>query len=257
MSLLTKITTLFTRSNLETKAQHELKISTEADSAQAFGYKNKWLLVRTDSSEAVLAKLVTKHNQISNWESGIALAYKYSFNESENWVFVSPSIKGWVLLVGHGLPDSSAAMGETGIKLMMESLSKSFGDVQFYATHRVCDYVAWGVAKNGVISRLFSYADSSVQENTGNRLPAEFDLGMPNIDGLNCSDSAELLSKNLEIAEKVRQGNIDNFQSITPPVKIYLPNEDDPHLIARSLSFSPLDLASFDLPASTGYLVRI
>jgi len=105
----------------------------------------------------------------ANWASGIAGALPFGGSQSSDpWVFVSPTVSGWVSVVGSWLPypASIEPQHEIGRKfdLLFSRLMKRFDDVQFFGSYRVVDFVAWARALNSKPLRIFAYADGEVLE---------------------------------------------------------------------------------------------
>jgi len=117
----------------------------EIDNAIDFGYKMQWFAVKTNDQKKIAEIIKLKKVSKSNWENGIKGAY-------QNSVFITPQIKDWIIVCGHGIPSGKE-------KQLLVHLSKEFGEVQFFATHRVSDYHSWMKAINGTIERSFTYSD--------------------------------------------------------------------------------------------------
>jgi hypothetical protein len=133
------------------------------DPPEPFGYKIDWLAVRSDDPVAVAKSLGLK-GKPAKWGPGVAKAY------DRTHVFVSPSVKGWVLVVG-GVISSYAADFEDTLK----RLSHEFGQCQFFGNHRVSSYYAWAKAEKGKLVRFYAYGDSEVYE-VGPTTAEEIDL---------------------------------------------------------------------------------
>jgi hypothetical protein len=87
----------------------------------------------------------------ANWEYGIWHAV-----ETEDYqVFVTPSVKGWVLAAG--IPFLFEADIDQGKRIV--PLSKQFGEAQFFASMRISDGYVWARAVNGELVRLFYEGD--------------------------------------------------------------------------------------------------
>lgn len=117
----------------------------EIDNAIDFGYKMQWFAVKTNDQKKIAEIIKLKKVSKSNWENGIKGAY-------QNSVFITPQINDWIIVCGHGIPSGKE-------KQLLVDLSKEFGEVQFFATHRVSDYHSWMKAINGTIERSFTYSD--------------------------------------------------------------------------------------------------
>ena len=74
------------------------------DKPQSFGYKVSWFAVKTADPASVLAALQCGEGTPANWASGLRAAGALARAGSDAWVFVSPPVSGWVLIVGFWLP---------------------------------------------------------------------------------------------------------------------------------------------------------
>jgi len=124
------------------------------DKPIGFGYKNKWLAIKSNSKEKVADFLKLKDIKESNWEDGV----KFGYNKG---VFVTPEINGWILALGVDISDLETQ--ET--KEFLVKASKEFQECQIFLTNRIVEYHFWGLARNGKIERLYSYLGET-QENT-------------------------------------------------------------------------------------------
>lgn len=122
------------------------------DKPVAFGYKCMWLAVKTDNAEKVANIIGLKTKNICNWAVGINKAY-------DGKIFVSPVVHGWTFAVGWGLPHGDTNESIDSVKLILNNLSREFGEAQFFATHRVVSFVCWIKSINGNTTRVYSYAD--------------------------------------------------------------------------------------------------
>ncbi len=114
-----------------------------------FGFKNMWFAVKsTDSLNVAHALGISAPREVS-WNEGIEAAY------GKNSVFITPPIDGWVLAVGWGLMSTDATI-ETEL---IERLSSTFDEAQYFATHRGSEAHCWIKAVAGKIVRAYSYAD--------------------------------------------------------------------------------------------------
>jgi hypothetical protein len=73
------------------------------DVPKTFGFKVLWFAVKAADPASVLDALEFGGAMPANWASGLAAAYG-DRQSSDDWVFVSPAISGWVLVVGSSLP---------------------------------------------------------------------------------------------------------------------------------------------------------
>jgi hypothetical protein len=129
------------------------------DKPQGFGFKVLWFALKASNPAAVVEALELREATPANWESGLAAAYDSQRDDA--WVFVSPPVGGWVLVVGCLLPyPTTQSHDDAGAKFdaLFSRLMKRSDDVQFYGSHRVVDFVAWARALNGKPVRIFAWA---------------------------------------------------------------------------------------------------
>jgi hypothetical protein len=85
------------------------------------------------------------------WKQGIDTVYGTT---QDREVFVTPSVDGWVFVVGWWVMGSD---GEA-IEALAERLSVCFGEVQAFGTHRVSEAHGWVLAREGRLVRSFCVA---------------------------------------------------------------------------------------------------
>ena len=120
------------------------------DKPIGFGYKNKWLAIKSNNKEKVAELLELKNIKKSNWKDGIEFGYKKG-------IFITPEINGWILVLGIDISDLEIE----STKGLLKRVSKKFGECQIFLTHRIVEYHFWGLARDGKIERLYSYAGES------------------------------------------------------------------------------------------------
>ena len=127
-----------------------------------------WFASRTADKNKVAEILELKNTSICNWQVGIDRAYNGS-------VFITPLIDGWSLACGWGLPHGDSKDGIEEVKKILQSLSKEFGEAQFFCTHRVTEYHCWIKATSGQIQRVYSYLGESGQNIVIEGEPTKFE----------------------------------------------------------------------------------
>lgn len=148
------------------------------DKPIGFGYKNKWIAVKSCSKEEVAKFLNLKKVKESNWENGIKYGY-------EKGIFITPEINGWILVLGIDISDLETE--ET--KDILKKTSKEFGECQIFLTHRIVEYHFWGLARNGKIERLYSYVGESGENMIIDGEPTEIERNYNLVDSF--SDEAK------------------------------------------------------------------
>ena len=94
---------------------------------------------------------------------------------AEHNLFISPPIQGWILILGHGLPDPAEDVDEC-FKLVLK-LSRAVGQVQFFSAHRAVNHHAWVKADEGRVQRGYAWAGETLW-NQGKPTQAEIDLDL-------------------------------------------------------------------------------
>src|SRR5579872_174258 len=102
-----------------------------------------------------------------SWRSGLEKAYE------RRGVFVTPSIAEWTVALGN-LPEAD----NSRFVPLMERLSQRFHQAYYFGTHRVVEYQAWAIAKEGKVRRAFAWVGERGEFllNIGRRTPEELEL---------------------------------------------------------------------------------
>jgi hypothetical protein len=234
------------------------------DKPQGFGFKVLWFAVKASDPTSVLDTLKLGEVAPANWASGLAAVYG-----GDGWVFASPPISGWILVVGSRLPyPTNETHDDSGKRfdVLFSRLMQRFDDVQFFGSHRVSDFVTWARAVNGKPMRTFAWSGSNgeVLANVGERTPEEAKLGIINLTGLSLSDAVDKIFKIVgeqqdeadalvasglsrrEALARVRQNGRGNFPSETDVVKL-----------AALWSIDPSRLEEQDHPVGLGLAARL
>lgn len=142
-----------------TAAEEKAKVDAvaEPDKPVSFGAKITWLAVKSDDPQAVIKALGLMKARKSNWKTGMEAAYRAVNTRVENGeAFVTPPIKGWVLVIGFGLPAIFGPPIGDEVSPLLERLGKTFPEVQWFSTHRNIDYCGWAKLKDGKIVRRYA-----------------------------------------------------------------------------------------------------
>jgi hypothetical protein len=233
------------------------------DKPKGFGFKVLWLAVKAVDPASVLDALEFGERTPANWASGLATVY------GDQWVFASPPVSGWILVVGLSLPyPTNETHHDIGKRfdVLFSRLMQRFDDVQLFGSHRVSDFVTWARAVNGKPMRIFAWSGSNgeVLANFGEQTPEEAKLGLINLTGLSPSDAVDrifkivgeqqdetdaLVASGLSLREalaKVRQNGRGNF-----------PSEIDVVELAALWSIDPSRLEEQDHPVGLGLAARL
>ncbi len=138
-------------------------MAVEADDPVPFGYKCCWIAVKSNDADAVVKAMGVVNAKKSTWKAGIAAAY-------QGQVFVTPAVKGWILVVSIALPEPRSKRDSDPTIPLLTRLGKQFPEVQYFGTHRVVEYHAWQRVVDGKFVRRFAYG--------GDRDETLFDEGM-------------------------------------------------------------------------------
>jgi hypothetical protein len=157
----------------------------------------RWVAVRSGNPYLIQAALGLHKPIPCSWEEGLCAA-------QERKLFVSPSINGWVLVIGAHLPDP----GEDVDKCFqfLAELSRKVGHVQFFSANRVVNHHAWVQMQQGIVQRAYAWTGRTAW-NQGRMTSAEIELG------LRCLDYTD-------VPEPSRFAQVDPFQQNTERVSM-------------------------------------
>ena len=108
------------------------------DKPTPFGFKVSWFAVKATDPAAVLDALEFGRQCRPTGLPALRLYWDCEIREC--WVFVSPPVSGWVLVVGSSLPyPTSETHYDIGKRfdVLFSRLMQRFDDVQFFGSHRV------------------------------------------------------------------------------------------------------------------------
>jgi hypothetical protein len=135
-----------------------------------FGYKNAWLAIRTEDTQAVAEALHMIDTHSTSWAEGIHV-------QGRSPVFLTPAVDGWTLAV-LGLGELAEDDGLGGGALDLPSLSSRFGEVQKFGTYRVVEYQEWQRWVDGSPVRRYCWVGESgeIRFDEGEPISAEGNL---------------------------------------------------------------------------------
>jgi hypothetical protein len=203
------------------------------DLPKPFGYGMSWLALKTEDTAAVIACLGLGECEPANWNSGIGTIYDASL--SDNYVFVSPPVKGWTFVAGVPLPHPVGRNFIDKLTPLLASLSKQFHDVQYFASFPIIDLFGWARFHKGKLLRAFVIGDDGVIWDRG-RLTAEEKML-----GLRLYDLRGI---------KGRKGDAGGA------IVLY-PTEEQVLRLARAWSRDPLTLDKLKVEPGTGFIARV
>jgi hypothetical protein len=138
---------------IDLPAEPPTELDATPDQPSPFGYKTAWLAVRTEDTRGLAEKLALTDQQAANWSTGVEASY----NQSETHVFVSPSVHGWTFVVGAALPDVGDPKRPDKCTPLLQELSTLYGEACYFGTHRIVEFHAWILARNGQVIRKYAY----------------------------------------------------------------------------------------------------
>jgi hypothetical protein len=136
--------------------------------APIFNVPGRWLAVRSGNPQLVQAALGLNNPTPCSWEEGLTAAHEHK-------LFISPAIRGWVLVMGSNLPEPGDDVDRC-FRFVME-LSRKLGQVQFFSLNRAVNHHAWVQAEFGAVQRAYAWAGKTLW-NQGAITRAELDLGL-------------------------------------------------------------------------------
>ncbi len=154
-----------------------------------------WLAVRSRNVHAVQVALGLHNVQPCTWTEGLS---------GEEKLFIAPPVKGWVLIIGSGLPDPADDVDVCF--RFLTSLSQKLGHVQFFKANRVLGHHAWVRVDNGEVMRGYAWAGKTLwNQGMPTRAESEF--------GLKCFQYFESPDQTFEESE-IAAANVEKVSSL-------------------------------------------
>jgi hypothetical protein len=144
----------------------DLPASAVLPSAACFPRPSCWLAVKTNNVVAVQNALGLHHPKPCSWSEGLT---------GDEDLFIAPPIKGWILVMGSGLPEPSDDVD--ACFRFVQGLSRKLGQVQLFSASGILHHHAWVRAERGRIVRAYAWAAKTIW-NQGGRTAAEKDLAL-------------------------------------------------------------------------------
>jgi hypothetical protein len=129
-----------------------------------------WLAIKNRNVLAVQSSLGLHNPKPCSWSEGLA---------GEQKLFIAPPVKGWILVIGSGLPDPSEDV-DACFRFLLD-LSRKLGHVQFFSASQVLQQHAWVRLEAGRVLRAYAWAGKTIWKQ-GLRTAAELELGMKCLD---------------------------------------------------------------------------
>lgn len=146
------------------------------DQACVFPCPGSWLAIKSRSALAVQSALGLHNPKPCSWIQGLA---------GEEKLFIAPPVKGWVLVIGSGLPDPSEDV-DVCFRFLLE-LSRKLGQVQFFSASRILHFHSWVKVDGGRIVRAYAWAGKTLWLQ-GPRTSAEKELDLKCFDYLEMAE---------------------------------------------------------------------
>jgi hypothetical protein len=201
-----------------------LPLDATPDNPVGFGYKIAWLAVQAASPSDVADCLQLQNRELANWRTGINRAY-------DDMIFVTPQVDSWIFVVSSILPEPSTETDKNKWHEMMVRLSVVFGECQYFGSHRIVGFAAWGRFVNGKEVRVYAYLGESgeVLVDRGAVTPQERAL-------IFMESERSIVPKSSD--------EIDDY--------VDGPSEEDVLTMARAWSIDPTTIESFGCLVGTG-----
>ena len=142
-------------------------VSSILESPAAFSFSRRptcWLAIKSENLLTVQAALGLHKPRRCSWAEAL-----------EQKLFIAPPVRGWVLVMGSGLPDPGEDI-DVCHRFVLD-LSAKLGQVQFFSASSLLNHHAWIKAEGGRVLRAYAWAGQTVWQQ-GNRTTAEKELGL-------------------------------------------------------------------------------
>jgi hypothetical protein len=110
-----------------------------------------WLAIKSHNLTSVQSALGLQNVKPCSWSEGLC---------GEKKLFIAPPVKGWILVFGSGLPDSSDDI-DLCYRFLL-NLSRKLGQVQFFSANHVVQHHAWVRAEKGRVIRAYAWAGKTL-----------------------------------------------------------------------------------------------
>jgi hypothetical protein len=127
-----------------------------------------WIAIKGSDPAKVQAALDLHNATGCSWEEGLIEARDHK-------LFISPSVAGWIVVVGSDLPEP----GEDVDKCFhfLSRLSRKVGHLQYFCANRALNQHAWAIVDKGHVFRAYAWAEQTLW-NQGPVTAAEKELGL-------------------------------------------------------------------------------
>lgn len=131
-----------------------------------FDRPNRWLAVKCSNILKVQTALALNNPTPCPLHEGFARL-------NDRKLFISPPVKGWILVVGNSLPDAADDVDKLYHFLMR--VARELGSIQYFSANRVLNHHAWVRIENERVYRAYAWAGETLWDE-GTRTAAENEL---------------------------------------------------------------------------------
>ena len=156
---------LFTSAGQQTQAEFH---SDRFFQSSIFQCPNRWVAIRSANPQAVQTALGLHNPTPCSWTEGMAQG-------SGQKLFISPPVRGWILVVGSLLPEPGEDVD--ACFRFLQRLSRELGEVQFFSVNRAVGHHAWARFECGRAIRGYAWAGETLW-NQGRKTWAERKLSL-------------------------------------------------------------------------------
>jgi hypothetical protein len=206
--------------------------SDSRESPVPFGYKTQWFAVKTSNAQQVASQMELGRLQPAGWTAGLNAAYSDS-----PVAFITPPVAGWTLVASTvGFPSLiDVDGGDNGfetISRLLRRLSSEFEEAAYFGSHRVVEYFAWALARDGELERAFAFVGESwLWKSVGEITDAEVSLGISEV----------VISSD---------GQMEGADG-------WMPDEETVLTVAEAWNVNPATLDKLGLPPSHGWIAFV
>jgi len=133
-----------------------------------FERPSRWLAVKCSNLQKVQTALGLHNPKPCPLSEGFSRL-------TDRKLFISPPIKGWILVVGNSLPDPADDIDKLYHFLMR--VADELGSIQYFCANRVVNHHAWVRIENNKIYRAYAWAGETLW-NQGQPTAAEREVEM-------------------------------------------------------------------------------
>ncbi len=146
------------------------------DRPAPFGCSMAWLAVKTTDVARVAEILHLHPIEKANWNSGIGTVYDARL--SEQHVYMTPPLDGWIFVVGLSLPQPMGPAFVDKCTPVLLDLAAAFPQAHYYLSYPPLDCYAWARVSDGKLVRAFAVGDEGMIWNKGRVSKEERGLGL-------------------------------------------------------------------------------